>query len=398
VIPDTLSELTVPVTDLRPYGRNPRRGDVAAIRRSLEAHGQYRPLVVNRRTGEVLAGNHTLAAALELGWSDVAVTYVDVDDDQAARIVLVDNRTNDLATYDDQTLAELLTTLPNLEATGYGMADLDRLLNRLGQGEPGRDTDPIGPPANPVTKLGSVWELGEHRLACGDATDRAVHQQLKDIPHLLITDPPYGVTYASIGRTYAGPGKQHEAIHNDSLTPEATRDLFADMLKASLLEPGGAFYVTVPGGPLLRWFMEAVDLGLGDGALRQVLVWVKDSLVMGRGDYHYRHEPILYGWRPGAGHTWMGDRKQDSVWEIARPKRSDEHPTMKPVDLYERALRNTTGLGQVVLDPFAGSGTCAIAAENLGRKAIMIELHPGYCDVIVDRWQRHTGREAQRAA
>jgi DNA modification methylase len=180
------------------------------------------------------------------------------------------------------------------------------------------------------------------------------------------------------------------------MSPEATRDLFAAVLRASGLPPGASFYATVPAGPLLRVFMEAVEAGLGDGAIRQVLVWVKDSIVMGRGDYHYKHEPILYGWAPGAAHHFTEDRTQNSVWEIARPKVSDEHPTMKPVELYERAMLNSSVSGAHVYEPFGGSGTAVIAAENTGRVAHMVELDPGYCDVIVDRWERHTGKTAER--
>jgi hypothetical protein len=168
VIPGTLTELTVPIGDLRPYGRNPRRGNLDAIKASLEAHGQYRPVVARRGTGEVLAGNHTLRAARELGWTAVAATYVDVDDDEAARIVLVDNRTNDLAGYDDTELAALLESLPDLGGTGFGTRDLDELLEQLDAQTTPEDADDAPPlPAQARTNPGDLYVLGEHRLLCG---------------------------------------------------------------------------------------------------------------------------------------------------------------------------------------------------------------------------------------
>src|SRR4051794_34909650 len=194
--PKTVDDLQVPIRELRPYGRNPRRGDLAAIKQSLARKGQYRPVVANRRTGEVLAGNHTLLAARELGWEQLAVTYVDVDDDQAKRIVLVDNRTNDLAGYDSQLLAELLEELPQLEGSGYDQAALDELLDELGP-EP-LDEDGLAPlPAEPRTQPGDLFALGRHRLLCGDARHLPALRQVMEgrAAQLLWTDPPYGVSY-----------------------------------------------------------------------------------------------------------------------------------------------------------------------------------------------------------
>lgn len=417
-IPATLRALEVPVEDLKPYPRNPRRGDVSAIVDSLELNGQYRPVVVNKRTMEVLAGNHTLAAARQLGWESLAATFVDVDDEAAARIALVDNRASDLAGYDDSVLLELLESLPSLEGTGFDDAFLADLVGEV-QRTPGKDTEPAAVPAKPSSKPGDLFELGPHRLLCGDSTSpEDVARLLDGRPvDLIVTDPPYGVSY--VGKT-----KDAMQIENDSLSPAETRDLFVAALKASGLRPGGVFYATVPPGELLRWFLEAPDVALGAGALRQVLIWVKDRFVLGRSDYHYRHEAILhghtpgadpvfepselpagepfveghehvvYGWAPGSAHVFYGGRKQDTVWEVDRPSASREHPTMKPTALFERMVDNSSRGGEVVYDPFGGSGTTLLAAENLKRHARLMELDPGYCDVIVDRWERHTGLQA----
>ncbi len=381
----------VPVTDLERHPDNPRQGDVGAIIQSIEAHGFYGTIIAQASSRRVLAGNHRLEAARQLGIDAVPVIYLDVDDQQAQRILLVDNRTNDLATYDDTALTDLLQQLmPDLSGTGFDASDLDELLAELDPGErKGTDTTPIEPPADPTTKPGDLWILGDHRLVCGSSTDpTAVERVLAgDRPDILATDPPYGVAYV---------GKTDDAltIKNDAGTPEQTRDLFRDALAISGLKPGGVFYATVPDGPLSRWFIDAVEQGLGADALRQQLVWVKDRFVMGRSDYHYRHEPILYGWATGAAHYFIDDRTQDSIWEIPRPSASREHPTMKPVPLFERMLDNSSKPHDIVYEPFGGSGTTLLAADNLHRRARVIELDPAYCDVIIDRWQRHTGQTA----
>lgn len=398
-IPDTLAELSVPIGSVKPYARNPRRGDVTAIRDSLARHGQYRPIVVNRRTSEVLAGNHTLRAARELGWEQVAVTFVDADEDEAARIVLVDNRLSDIAGYDDQVLADLLGQLPELDGTGYQPADLDRLLLSLGIAErAGSDTEPGPTPAQPLTQPGELIELGDHRLLCADSTDPQAVKRLMSgaVADALWTDPPYGVSYV---------GKTGAALQLANDRGENVRALLDDALAATdaVLAAGAPWYIAAPPGPHGTDFRLAVaHVGW---SLHQVLVWVKDAMVLGHSDYHYRHEDIMYGWKAGKGRAgrgrhpgsrWHGDHAQTTVLEVPRPKASREHPTIKPIELIERCLSNSTTPGHLVLDPFAGAGSTLIAAENLGRRCCALEIDPGYCDVVVDRWQRHTGRRAER--
>ncbi|PFG19862.1 DNA methyltransferase [Serinibacter salmoneus] len=412
MIPSTLTALSEPIDSLRPYAKDPRRADVEAVAASLAAHGQYRPVVARVGTREVLAGNGVLSAARTLGWEHLAVTWVDVDDDGAARINLVDNRTSDLATYDDAALLEVLTSLPDLSGTGYDDAALAALLSDA-EGDPVGLTDEDEPaplPAEPVSQLGDVWELDGSLVLCGDSTDtEAVLGALAGrVPDCMWTDPPYGVAY--VGGT-----SENLTILNDK--PEDLPDLLSGAFATAVAvcRPGAPVYVayaTVEGVSF-----ETSLRGAGVD-VRQHLVWVKPSLVLSRADYHYRHEPILHGTTPEPGEgeeptthegvaygftgggsgrlgrggpNWYGDDRQTTVFEVPKPKRNAEHPTMKPVELVLRMLANSCPRGGLVLDLFGGSGTTLIAAWHHRAKAALVELDPKYVDAICLRWQLHTG-------
>ena len=386
------------LTDLQGYPGNARRGDVAAIVESLKAHGQYRPIVVQESTGYVLAGNHTMLAAKELGWDELDVGYVDVDDEQARKIVVVDNRTNDLAVYDDQALADLLGDMETLDGSGFDQDEFDSLLATLGPGgfRRGEANKVIDPPDEPVTKLGDVIELGPHRLYCGDSLE---FDGVADAD-MVWTDPPYMVEYQvqrHPSQLYLSRFRQDgKGIEGEKLKGDAADDFAAHAMEAvhRALRPGGVFYVCAPPGQDdLRFRLGLMTAGL---EIRQVLIWVKDKFVFGRYDYHYRHETILHGWRDGAAHFFIDDHTQDSVWEIERPKTSKAHPTMKPVELAARCIRNSSTEGDTVFDPFAGSGTVMAAAMQEGRRALMVELDPGYCDVVVERYERLSGQPVVR--
>lgn len=237
--------------------------------------------------------------------------------------------------------------------------------------------------------------LGDHRLLCGDSTDAASVARLLGggaSIDLVVTDPPYGVEYQSDLTP-----EEAKALHrrrdglevaNDGLGADGTTALVRDALTIAGIRPGGVFYVCAPPGPM----HVAIQLGMSGAALdpRQYIVWVKDAFVFGRSDYHYRHEFLIYGWAKGAGHHFIDDRTQDTVWMIDRPRKSTEHPTMKPLELFERCVSNSSTPGDVVYDPFGGSGTTLIASENHGRRARIMEVDPAYADVIVDRYARHT--------
>lgn len=409
-----LSVVRFPVDELQVFHRNPRRGDVRAIAASLDAQGQYRPIVVNvgshtGRPNEILAGNHTYLAACSLGWSDIEATTVDVDEATAHRIVLADNRLADLGAYDDADLIAAMTAAGDLEGTGYTGADLDALL--AAADEPVSLTDPDDVPARPdaadaVSRLGDVWQLGPHRLLVGSSGDLdAVRAATPDgvAFDCVWTDPPYGVEYV---------GGTGLSIQNDGEADAIAVSVAFLEVASQVCRPGAPVYVAH--SDVLRVPLQAAMGRLGI-RYRQTLMWVKDRFVLSRADYHYQSEPILegeierdydpiaYGFTAGGegrlgrgGPQWFGDNRSSTVFDVARPSRSAEHPTMKPVELVERMLTNSCRPGGWVLDGFAGSGTTLIAAHRLGRRAMVVELDPTYADVICRRYQEHTGVQPVR--
>jgi DNA modification methylase len=388
----------VAVGDLVTHPGNPRRGRVDLIAQSLERYGQYRPVVARRDDRAVLVGNHMLRAARQLGWTSVQVLYVNLSEDEAKQLLVWDNRTSDLAENDTEALIELLESLDGLDGTGYDQGDLDELLEELAP--PPLAPEDVAPvPVVPRTRPGEVLDLGAHRLICADATDPASWRALlgHERPDAMWTDPPYGVEYE--GRT-----SDRLRIANDRASDVSGLLIGAFSMASDVLAPGAPVYTCAPAGPLMMEFLMAfVAAGF---SLRQTLVWVKDSMVLGHSDYQYRHEPILYGYTssPGAGRLgrggagWFGDRRQTSVLEVDRPRASREHPTMKPPELIEIALGNSTRRGALIVDPFAGSGSTLVACERMGRRARLIELDPGYCDVVIARYEALTGVHVERGA
>jgi site-specific DNA-methyltransferase (adenine-specific) len=328
--------------------------------------------------------------------------WASVSDVQAEAYLAASNRLVELGGWDEAELGALLADVSAVDAAlaevaGFDGAELARLL-AVAQGKPEARTDPDdapGVPAEPVSRLGDVWLLGPHRLICGDSTDLAVLERLMagGLADCVWTDPPYGVDIQERDLQQAkvrGRRMDGKGVLNDNLTGAALADFLAGAFKAAfdVARSGAAWYVCAPAGVDFRHFLNTLaDLDIA----RHTLVWVKDRFVMGRADYHYRHEPIVYGWKPGAAHHAVPDRVQDTVWEIARPGRSPEHPTMKPVELITRALDNSTDFGAVVLDPFGGSGSTLIACHTTQRVARLLELDPAYADVICHRYQAHTG-------
>jgi DNA modification methylase len=376
------------------WRRHPER-QRAALRGLLREIG-YADALLARRDGDrlILIDGHLRKS---LGDDQmVPVLVLDLDEREADTLLATLDPLAALAEADPGALASLLE---DVETSSVAvLALLDGL--RRSAGLPlvplfGDPDDVPGPPPVPRTRPGDVWLLGPHRLVCGDATDgatvdRAMAGARAD---LVWTDPPYGVGY--VGRT-----RQALTIAGDSSGG------LAGLLSASfeqinrVCRDGAAIYVAHPAGRLSRVFLEAfVDAGW---TLRQTLVWLKDRAVLGHGDYHYQHEPILYGvvrptgrWGRG-GESWYGGNGESSVLEVPRPAASREHPTMKPVELIRRCIANSSREGDVVLDPFAGSGSTLIAAHLSGRRCVAAEIDPAYCDVIVERFERVTGRDATR--
>lgn len=384
-----VGELTFDPSNVRKHsGRN-----IDAIKASLTRFGQQKPIVIDA-DGVVVAGNGTLAAAIGMGWTDIEVVRSSLKGAEATAYAIADNRTAELAEWDVPDLTETLAALQNDSdidhlVTGFSDDEIAELVDGLMP-----DTDPVEDEApevmegDAITQAGDLWVMGGHRLLCGDSTDRECVDAVMggEMAAAVLTDPPYGVGY--VGKT-----KDALVVHNDDA------DGLAELLRKSLghafdvCREGGAWYVATPPGPL---HLEFGVLLSGMGVLRQTLIWVKDSMVLGRSDYHYRHEPIYYGWKPGAKHKEPPTRKETSVWEVPRPKVSREHPTMKPVALYAKMMENSTAVGSVVYEPFGGSGTTLIACEQLGRECRAIELAPEYCDVICRRYLALTGTSPVR--
>lgn len=431
----------IPVKELRLYHKNPRIGNVEAIASSLRVNGQYRAIVVNKgthtgRAMEVLAGNHTLKAARDLGWETITAHVLDVDEDQATRIVLADNRTAELGDMDYDILLEVMATLDDLDGTGYTnedmVSDLDGLDEPLLVGD-----DELPDEVEQRSQEGDVWQLGDHIVVCGNSKKPEAYKALlgDDKADVVWTDPPYGVSY--VGKT-----KDKLTIQNDGADQLEGLLTAAFPLVFNHCRPGAPIYVAH--AEVERVAFEEAFIAAGFD-FRQVLIWVKNAIVMGRSDYHYQHEPVLYGFKPApkgsgrlgrGGDNWHGDDSASTIIEAAedvtamwagegedrvllvdpirlqeaveqvwdgstviyedKPAASKEHPTMKPVGLVTQMLRNSATVGDIVLDVFGGSGTTLLAAEKMGLKARLIELDPRFVDVILGRWEEATGGTAVR--
>ena len=368
--------------------RKHSKKNLDAIAASLTKFGQQKPIVITT-DGIILAGNGTVEAAKQLGWDTIQTVTApkEWDAETAKAYALADNRTAELAEWDDSILAHQLV---ELDTAGWDIGDLGfELPQRVEDGkEEEQDLPDI--PEQPTTQLGDLYQLGNHRLLCGDALDPHAYTRLvgETKMDLVWTDPPYGVAY--VGKTKDALTIQNDTLDHGALT-DFLRQAFTNIIATT--KPGACWYVASPSGDLFQAFsIPLYELKVW----RHTLVWVKDTLVMGRADYHYRHESIFYGWTPGGAHQTPPDRKQDTVWEISRPKRNAEHPTMKPIELITRAINNSSLQNETVIDPFGGSGSTLIAAEQTNRNAYLMELDPKYCDVIIKRWENLTGQKATK--
>lgn len=389
------------IKDLKSDHKNARkRTDRSAslIKESLERYGAARSIVIDE-DNRILAGNGTIKGAKAAGIKNLRVIETDgteiiavkrtgLSEEEKVGLALADNRTSDLSDWD----ADMLKQLSEEQDITPWFDDED-LAEIIGEVEklPAQElTDPDDVPevddAVTITQPGDLWILGDHRLLCGDSTDISAMERLLGGAQadLWITDPPYNVNYEG------GTGLK---IENDNMADADFRQFLVDAYTAAnaVLRPGAAFYIWHADSEGYNFRGAAFDTGW---KVRQCLIWLKSALVMGRQDYQWKHEPCLYGWTEGASHTWNSDRKQTTVLEFDKPRKNGEHPTMKPVELFQYQIENSTKPGQIALDSFGGSGTTAIACERSNRKARLMELDPKYCDVIVKRWSDFTGREA----
>jgi DNA modification methylase len=400
--PDTIEQW--PTNRLLPYARNARThsdAQIAQIAASIAEFGFTNPILVGS-DGVIVAGHGRLAAAAKLGISTVPVVVLNhLTPTQRRALVIADNRIAQNAGWDEAMLQVELAALKeddfDLTLTGFDADALATLLAGEEATTDGRTDDDEAPPTpqNPVSRAGDVWLLGQHRVLCGDATDPACYDVLMtgEKAHLVWTDPPYGVNYANSAKD-----KQrgtHRPILNDNLGDEDFGPFLRAALTPMLAHCGGAVYITMSSSELDT--LQAAFRAAG-GHWSTFIIWAKNTFTLGRADYQRQYEPMLYGWPKNAARHWCGDRDQGDVWQIKKPVKNDLHPTMKPVELIERAIRNSSRPGDVVLDPFGGSGSTLIAAEKSGRRARLMEWDPHYVDVIVRRWQDFSGKHATREA
>lgn len=389
-----------PIDNVLPYSRNARThsdDQVTQIAASIAEFGFVNPCLVGE-DGVLVAGHGRLMAARKLGMAEVPVVVLEhLSLTQRRALVLADNKLAQNAGWDEELLrveiAELRDAAFDVDLLGFSEEEMDAMLaldDAVIDGASPEDEAPEVDDQNPpITAPGDVWELGRHRLVCGDSTTADAYVLLfagEEKADMVFTDPPYNVAYASGNHEHI----KKRPIMNDALG-EGFYDFLYDAISLMLTHCDGAAYIAMSSSELDT--LQAAFRNAG-GHWSTFITWVKDRFTLGRSDYQRQYEPILYGWREGASHHWCGDRNQGDVWQIARPIKNDLHPTMKPVELVERAIQNSSTPGDIVLDPFGGSGSSLIAAEKTGRTARIIELDPKYCDVIVRRWQEWTGKSA----
>jgi DNA modification methylase len=395
------------VSSLIPYARNSRTHSdeqVTQIAASIREFGFTNPVLIDAN-GTIIAGHGRVLAAKKLGLIEVPCLRLGhLTPSQIRAYVIADNKIALNAGWDDEMLkAELLTLQEegfNTDLTGFSDDELNALLTvETVEGETDPDEVPEAP-VEPITKLGDIWILGNHRLMCGDSIniDSVKRLMNDDQADLLLTDPPYNVDMEAKNEMLEKAGKARKdkstfGIANDKMDDAEFRQFLRDVNQSAdvVMKDGAVFYIWHADSEGYNFRGACADIGW---KVRQCLVWVKSVFAIGRSDYHWKHEPCLYGWKSGASHTWESDRSQTTVLEFKKPSSSKLHPTMKPVELFEYQIKNSSKPSEIVLDLFGGSGTTAIACEKTGRKARLMELDPKYCDVIVKRWEDFTGKKA----
>lgn len=380
------------IDDIRPYENNPRDNEdaVNAVANSIKEFGWQQPIVVDIE-GVIIAGHTRYKAAQKLGLKTVPVVVADnLTEEQVKAYRLADNKTAELADWDMDLLNDELDQIRNIDMSDFGFDELDSL--ELEDADTAKDDNfDEATPAEPKSKSGQIYQLGRHRLMCGDST------KLDDVKKLmggyqadlLLTDPPYNVDYT-------GKQKSKMKIDNDYLENDEFYKFLSSAFSNAkqVMKAGAAYYVWYAAGtPTSYVFNKALnDVGM---KVRQQLIWEKNQIVMGRQDYQWQHEPCLYGWNEDGSHAWYSDRKQSTVLHFDKPQRSDLHPTMKPIPLFDYQIKNSSKSGDIVLDLFGGSGTSIMACEQDGRTCYTMEFDPKYVDVIIKRWEEFTGKKAK---
>lgn len=382
----------VEIEKLKPYKNNARTHSdeqIEKIAKSMKEFGFINPVLVDGNLN-VIAGHGRILGAKKLGMKEVPCLFIeDLTEEQKRAYIIADNRLAEDAGWDKELLKIELEDLKNMNfditLTGFELEDFDFSMDET---EVIEDEFDETIPEEPTSKKGEIYKLGKHFLMCGDSTDiNDVEKLMNGVKaDMLLTDPPYNVDYE---------GGTGLTIQNDNMDDETFREfLRVSFFNAnSVMKEGAVFYIWHADSEGYNFRGACHDIGW---KVRQCLIWCKNTLVMGRQDYHWKHEPCLYGWKEGASHLWASDRKQTTVLEFDRPSVSKEHPTMKPVGLFDYLIKNNTKKDDIVLDLFAGSGTSIIACEQNGRIAYSMELDPKYVDVIISRWEKLTGQQAER--
>lgn len=386
-----------PVCELKAYERNARthsRKQIRQIAESIKSFGFINPVVVDAN-GRILAGHGRVEAAKLLGTTTVpAISVEHLTEDRIRAYILADNRIAEKAGWDKSILAmefqELIIAEPDLDLslTGFELSEIEQILGVSPDGIDD-DADAFEVKDLAITKKGDLWLLGEHRLLCGDATVVSDFETLMagKTAAMAFTDPPYNIDYKG------GENKKRRKILNDNLG--SGFGMFLQSACGNILKvTDGATYICMSSSELHTLQDAFIKTG---GHFSTFLIWAKNNFTLGRSDYQRQYEPILYGWREGGSRQWCGDRSQSDIWFFDKPVRSDIHPTMKPVGLVMRAIRNSSEREDIILDPFLGSGTTLIAAERTKRVCYGMELDPLYVDAAIRRWQKHTGKDAVHA-
>ena len=376
------------VNDLIPYAKNARHNEKAVdkVASSIKEFGFKNPIIVDEKN-EIIAGHTRLLAAKKLGITEVPTIKVDdLTPEQVKAFRIADNKTAEIAEWDFDLLAQELEELKladyNLELTGFDFSEAEQLLDSLKDENEQVEEDnfEIEVPENPISQKGDIWMLGKHRLMCGDSTDQANVEKLMHgkKANLIVTDPPYNVDYT--GKT-----KDALKIENDKMDNNQFNQFLLDSYTRmyEVADDGASIYVFHADSEGLNFRKALIDARF---KLAQCCIWAKQVMVMGRQDYHWMHEPVLYGWKPTAAHYWNSDRKQTTLWHFDRPFRNEHHPTMKPIPLIVYPIKNSSKIGDLVFDPFGGSGSTLIACQETDRICYTMELDEKYADVIVNRY------------
>ncbi len=369
----------VSVDSLNPNPKNPNKhpdSQIELLSKNIKYLGWRHPITVSKRSGFIVAGHGRLMAAKKLGVQIVPVDYQDFNSDADEMAVLMaDNRLAELSETSEEDLKNILSELDGkieIDLTGFSDAEVEQLLRDINTDVLDEDVPEV--PTEPISKFGDIFEFGSHRLMCGDSTDSEQVKKLMgdEIANMVFTDPPYNVDY----------GSDERKIENDNLGSEFPQFL-EKVIKNIFSFSSGAIYICMSSSEIDS--LQSTFKRLG-GHWSTFIIWAKDTFTLGRSDYHRQYEPILYGWKEGVSHYFCGDRSQGDVWEFAKPKKNDVHPTMKPVELCQRAVLNSSKPNDIVLDLFGGSGSTLIACEQTNRRCRMVEFEPKYCDVILKRF------------